>query len=727
MGNSSTKGDEKKAKYEETYPHEKSGYPQAKGECVDVAALYTKFEALDLDSDIKPESKEKNIAESWKAMISSNFNNKVQKNIQPEPSSIELETDETLYRMENMACECLCANTGEDNKSGKSRESMDKNPKLRTVRAIHNPNSRERPKINKRNPTMQTYTPIERKKAAKLTKRAEEIVKAFFDSCSPLRPKYDYRKYHSILRACPTLWNIHQRALQVQKHVCMPRSVNVKTDNAKYKRKPLRRDTSCQTEFRKETWIHRKTTIRHGNDFLNVVSALKDVTDNKEEQDDEFKIASKQNSVLRLTILGVLGKTGVVDKLKEKLKAEQPDFDVHVDEHKSKLISLCRAKVESIAVKYERDMGPLPLEHERFTHTLQNFVISLSKSFAWINKPKQTEKDSPRPTINQGTTSMSKYLTPELEVIRSQIIQQHHDRTAADENKHEASQASSDSFDNKAHGDNFRNTPLKPAINENHPNYVRARSDEDNSFHFDINPVGPFDRGTHYRTDGEIVIEKCKRGSRKDLLVKPQKVKTRGIPNKHLRQASTLKTPDVECLETNDSKDYEDGFEIEETNTSVNSFELEELKSCNSDAENNTADFETALHEHIDIAVDFDKELIEYTEDKRHLTVTPSKIIQGKKNDCDLLGEKYGPKTNKKRQKGDKKKRNRSKMERTTLQFGLNVNNSADDPDLWSTDEEDQVTNSPQIVYSSGRLVEGYEEACYWTHSESEMCDYKNI
>ena len=42
------------------------------------------------------------------------------------------------------------------------------------------------------------------------------------------------------------------------------------------------------------------------------------------------------------------------------------------------------------------------------------------------------------------------------------------------------------------------------------------------------------------------------------------------------------------------------------------------------------------------------------------------------------------------------------------MQFGLNSNNSADDPNMWSTDEEDDVSCSPTIMYSSQPPMEDH-------------------
>jgi hypothetical protein len=55
------------------------------------------------------------------------------------------------------------------------------------------------------------------------------------------------------------------------------------------------------------------------------------------------------------------------------------------------------------------------------------------------------------------------------------------------------------------------------------------------------------------------------------------------------------------------------------------------------------------------------------------------------------------------------------------MQFGLNSNNSADDPNMWSTDEEDNVSCSPTIMYSSQPPMEEHVVNYFQC---SSACDY---
>ena len=219
-------------------------------------------------------------------------------------------------------------------------------------------------------------------------------------------------------------------------------------------------------------------------------------------------------------------------------------------------------------------------------------------------------------------------------------------------------------------------------------------STEEKTFQYDINLVGPFDRGTQYRTDGEIVVERCKRGSRKELEKKRIKVKTRGVPNKHLRLASNL----VSEMQTNDTD--ETGDCIQETST-------DSTRNSKGDCEYSIDDFDSDRIAHVSHFMNFTDNLIEYTEDKRHLTDLPCQVILGKKNDCDLLETKYGSRTNKRCQKTKTKKKRQRLNKHTAIQFGLNANNCADDLDFCSSDDETENC-TPTISHSLQPLPEDY-------------------
>jgi hypothetical protein len=75
-------------------------------------------------------------------------------------------------------------------------------------------------------------------------------------------------------------------------------------------------------------------------------------------------------------------------------------------------------------------------------------------------------------------------------------------------------------LERKTHGDR-----TKLNLHDIRAKQLRYKRSKEKTFHIDSNPVGAFERGTQYRTDGEVVIEKCKRG----LIIseKRTKVKTR--------------------------------------------------------------------------------------------------------------------------------------------------------------------------------------------------------
>ena len=199
------------------------------------------------------------------------------------------------------------------------------------------------------------------------------------------------------------------------------------------------------------------------------------------------------------------------------------------------------------------------------------------------------------------------------------------------------------------------------------------------------------------------MIEKCKRG----LIIseKRTKVKTRGVPNKHLCQASILMPLNVgDDLEIDKSRNISDTcihetYKMDDCVENLN--KSAESRKCNSNGDYSCENLEIALYDPNFTGKRLDGEPIELTKDTRHLMNMPTQIIQGKKNDCDLLEEKCAPKNNKNRQKENKKERHRTKFVQSNMQFGLNSNNSVDDPNMWSTDEEDNVSCSPTIMYSS--------------------------
>jgi hypothetical protein len=266
-------------------------------------------------------------------------------------------------------------------------------------------------------------------------------------------------------------------------------------------------------------------------------------------------------------------------------------------------------------------------------------------------------------------------------------------------------------LERNTHGDR-----TKPNLHDIRAKQLRYKRGKEKTFHIDFNPVGAFERGTQYRTEREVVIEKCKRG----LIIseKRTEVKTRDVPNKHLCQASSLMPVNVgDDLEIDKSRNISDTcihktYKMDDCVENLN--KSAESRKCNSNREN----LEIAIYDPNVTGKRLDGEPIELTKDTRHLMNMPTQIIQGKKNDCDLLEEKCAPKNNKKRQKENKKKRHRTKFVQSNMQFGLNSNNSADDPNMWSTDEEDD--DYVFISTPDGRPRGELFSILYWSNEQSQ-------
>jgi hypothetical protein len=101
----------------------------------------------------------------------------------------------------------------------------------------------------------------------------------------------------------------------------LPKNINLKYQTTENK--------CIQTDFREETWILRKTTIRHGSDFISVVSAIDGyIPSSKIMKIRDDVTAIKQLSVVRLFILrnASAGKIRFVDLVIEKMKTEPSPF-----------------------------------------------------------------------------------------------------------------------------------------------------------------------------------------------------------------------------------------------------------------------------------------------------------------------------------------------------------------------------------------------------------------
>ncbi|CAG2202823.1 MYH1s [Mytilus edulis] len=598
-------------------------------------------------------------------------------------------------------------------KSPHRKRKDDQFPKKEHI-SLHEKLKRKLNVVRRKNTTKPQIT--EKLKQDEFTMNAEEKVKAFFEqNCkwTTLHWYEDLDSGESLISANPVLWKIHQRAKALQRHICKPRTSLIESEKQMMSfENENTNDKLCQTDIRPEYWINRKTTVRYGNNFINVVSATmatEEIVEERYKKKKHDALVSAQISSIRLAVLGVLGRSGYAETTKKKLKRELPNFDV--SKHKSKVMALCREQVDSFTDKFEEEMGILPHEEDVFKDKLRIYVISIAKPFMlYAQHALDDESNHNKEKIEPKLPTQ----IPELNEIRTEIVEKHNKKlnSIVKEIKDDAEQRrvgdsshhTKTSEVNKIQhgcGDTIEHE-RRPSDHENIKYFLKKK--EEKTFECDINPVGPFARGTHYRTDGEIAIEKCKKGSRKGFTEKPKKLKTRGIANKHLHHNPNNIDSISECSGKEESRDSHISDEVCE---SVNS-------NCNSD-EGIIEDFEFALFAHIDSVMN--SEEVKETADMRHLNEKPAQVITGKKNDCDLLKEKYAPRVNKKRQKGDRRNRQRNNSKQATLQFGLNANNSADNQDdtWYSYDEQDEETyfsRQPTILYADSPLTDEHSVDC---------------
>lgn len=195
---------------------------------------------------------------------------------------------------------------------------------------------------------------------------------------------------------------------------------------------------------------------------------------------------------------------------------------------------------------------------------------------------------------------------------------------------------------------------------------------------WDATPFGDiaqvFDRG-HYRIDGQAMVSKGSRGSKVDA--RPQKVKRRGIPNKHLQNTSTYLVESA----ADTQKDWLLGEDVSDVSSDDAALE----------STDNSSDFNIA-HETL---ISLDNTEIEANSpaneepvvDTRHLQDMPCDVIMKKKGECDLLEEKYSvSKPSKNKTKPKKKKSKKSTI------YAVNYSNNADDE--WSDDDDDDDSDS---------------------------------
>ena len=139
-----------------------------------------------------------------------------------------------------------------------------------------------------------------------------------------------------------------------------------------------------QTDFREETWIRRKTTIRHGSDFISVVSAIDGyIPSSKIMKIQDDVTAIKQLSVVRLFILrnASAGKIRFVGLVIEKMKTEPSPFYLPADKNTNKnelvLLSLCSDLLYLLTANFEEAAGPFLLEQSFFKYVVQNYCLYL--------------------------------------------------------------------------------------------------------------------------------------------------------------------------------------------------------------------------------------------------------------------------------------------------------------------------------------------------------------
>ncbi|OWF39995.1 hypothetical protein KP79_PYT19684 [Mizuhopecten yessoensis] len=195
---------------------------------------------------------------------------------------------------------------------------------------------------------------------------------------------------------------------------------------------------------------------------------------------------------------------------------------------------------------------------------------------------------------------------------------------------------------------------------------------------WDATPFGDiaefFDRG-HYRIDGQTVVSKGKRAYKVEE--RQQKVKRRGIPNKHLANTSNYLQESAGDAHT-DPLFQEDANEVEEDVVLEENVEDQ----LDSNVAYETLSCLNSPDEATDISVNVEEEPMM---DARHLKDMPCDVILKKKGECDLLEEKYAvEKTQKNKGKPKKKK----KAKKTTL-YAINFTNNANDEVSDSDDYDD--------------------------------------
>ena len=197
-----------------------------------------------------------------------------------------------------------------------------------------------------------------------------------------------------------------------------------------------------------------------------------------------------------------------------------------------------------------------------------------------------------------------------------------------------------------------------------------------------------FDLGT-YRMDNQMAVGKCKKGSKKEA--KQQKIKRRGIPNKHLQKANTYLPK------------YSEPNECEELVEEFGNFGIPENYSLQNDATSRDriedkaqTPIDCQTRDTLDARGGVKEEDLQM--DMRHHLLLPLDVIIKKKGEYDDLEERFSGVN-----KSDKKNKNRKKAKRQaqTTTYGLNFSNNADE---YSSDSDDDEDYTPKVCFSAKRI-----------------------
>ncbi|KAK3102156.1 hypothetical protein FSP39_009204 [Pinctada imbricata] len=186
-----------------------------------------------------------------------------------------------------------------------------------------------------------------------------------------------------------------------------------------------------------------------------------------------------------------------------------------------------------------------------------------------------------------------------------------------------------------------------------------------------------------YRLDESIAVGKSKKGSVQQFKSSmKKKIKSRGVPNKHLKNDENL------LLDNALEEEYENCEESDAQDNFLTQLQDENRKLQGGDASVSSIDFADFY-----VIPDEDAE-----PDMRHKESTSCLVIRGKKGDCDRLEESY--KVGVSDRKSNKPRRHQQrKNKKETIFLSYNMNNNASSEDVSDTD-------SAQIEYANQPLKE---------------------